>query len=67
MIHKLRATAPWIEYIPASESFTCPNMKKNNIEKLYTSLRDEQTEISVDETIAMKAKKALEEMFRLSY
>lgn len=67
MIHKLRSAAPGIEYIPASETFTCPNMNKINIEKLHRSLIEEKTEISVDKDIAVKARRALEEMFRLSY
>ncbi|MCP4129623.1 MAG: quinolinate synthase NadA [bacterium] len=67
MIHKLKSVAPDIEYIPATDSFICPNMKKIDIEKVYKSLLNEETVITVDETVAEKSRMALEKMLELSY
>ena len=66
MIHKLTSVAPHIEYIKASDNFICHNMKKIDLEKLKTSLEEEVTEIFVDETVADKAKIALQKMLELS-
>jgi quinolinate synthase len=67
MIHKLRGVAPGIEYILASESFICPNMKKINLTVLLKSLQDEETVVTVEESIREKARKALDRMLELSY
>lgn len=67
MIHKLKKVAPNIEYIPASSSFVCPNMKKITLPVLLESLRREQTEVFVAADVRDKAKKALERMLELSY
>ena len=67
MIHKLKSVAPGIEYIPASDSFVCPNMKKIDLDKLYNSILNEVTEISVNEEIRVKANIALKKMLELSY
>jgi quinolinate synthase len=47
MIHKLKGVAPHVDFISASDSFICPNMKKINLEKLYTSMVQEQTVIKI--------------------
>ena len=44
----------------------CFNMKKTTLEKVYESLLNEQFEIKVDESIANKAKIALDKMIELS-
>ncbi len=67
MIHKLISVAPHIEYIPASVSFVCPNMKKITLPVLLEGLRNEQTEVSVAPDVRDRAKKALERMLELSY
>ncbi len=67
LIHKLRQIAPNIEYIPASDSFICPNMKKINLDILLKSIQDEETVVSVNPAIREKAAKALERMLELSY
>ncbi len=66
MIHKLKRTAPHIEYIPASDYFICPNMKKITPEKLYQSIIKEETVITVQKEISEKAKSALNRMLELS-
>jgi len=67
MIHKLRSVAPDIEYILASESFICPNMKKINLRVLLRSLESEQTIVTVEDGVRDKARKALDRMLELSY
>jgi quinolinate synthase len=67
MIHKLRSVAPHIDYILASDSFICPNMKKINLTKLLRSLQSEKTIVTVEEGVRDKARKALDRMLELSY
>jgi quinolinate synthase len=67
MIHKLRSVAPDIEYILASESFICPNMKKINLQKLLRALESEKTLVTVEDGVRDKARKALDRMLELSY
>jgi quinolinate synthase len=67
MIHKLKSVAPHIEYIPASDDFICPNMKKINLQKLYTALQREEVPVYVDGSIRKKARLALDRMLELSY
>ncbi|MBN2160260.1 MAG: quinolinate synthase NadA [Spirochaetes bacterium] len=67
IIHKLKRIAPHIEYIPASQSFICPDMKKINLQTLLSSLQNEETRVTVDAEVRRNAKKALEKMLELSY
>ncbi len=66
IIHKLKQISPGIEFIPASETFICPNMKKIDLDLLLKSLINEETVVSVDPAIRDKAGKALERMLELS-
>ncbi len=66
MIVKLRSVAPHIEYIPASPYFTCPDMKKITLDKIYNSLLNEEAEITVNNDIREAARKALDRMLELS-
>ena len=67
MIHRLKKEAPHIEYISASKSFICPNMKKINLDVLLRALEKEEAVITVKETIAERARKTLDKMLELSY
>lgn len=67
MIHRLKSVAPHVRYIPASGSFICPNMKKINLETLHRSLKNEETRVTVDPEVSMRAKMALDKMLELSY
>jgi len=66
MIHKLESVAPHIEFIPASDAFICPNMKKITLEKLRSSLADETPVITVPADTARRAVRCLEKMLELS-
>lgn len=67
MIHKLKSVAPHIEYIPASDDFICPNMKKINLQKLCGALQKEEVPVYVEGSIRKKARRALDRMLELSY
>ena len=49
-----------------SQGLVCPNMKKTSLMSVYRSLKDMNYEINLDETIRLKAKKALDNMLKLS-
>jgi quinolinate synthase len=66
LIHKLKSVAPGIEFIPATGSFICPNMKKIDLDVLHTSLVEEKTVVTVDPPVREGAGKALERMLELS-
>jgi quinolinate synthase len=67
MIHKLKSIAPHIEFIPASDSFICPNMKKINLQKLIVSLQREESVVKVSDEVRIRARVALDRMLELSY
>jgi len=67
LIHRLKKANPNIEFIPAGDSFICPNMKKINLAKLLQSLRDEIYEVKIDIETAALAKIPLDRMLELSY
>ncbi len=54
------------EFILINENIICPNMKKNTLEKIYQTLKDENNEITIDETIAQKARQCIQKMFELN-
>ncbi|MFA4890915.1 MAG: quinolinate synthase NadA [Candidatus Gracilibacteria bacterium] len=64
IIHKFKKEAPNKMFIPATELAVCPNMKMITLEKVYESLRDMKYEVKVDEKIAKKALKAIDEMMK---
>ena len=66
MLHRLKKEAPHIQFIPASEHFICPDMKKINIEKLRDALMREEPIITVDDSTGEKARKALDAMLAYS-
>jgi quinolinate synthase len=44
----------------------CPDMKKTTLEKLLHSLQNEETVITVPESVALRARRSIEAMLRLS-
>jgi quinolinate synthase len=63
LLHRLRMENPGKQFILAYEDAVCPNMKLNTLERLYTALREEKYAVTVPESIAKNARKALEKMF----
>ena len=62
MLYRLKKLVPGKNFIPASESALCPNMKKNTLEKILWSLQDMKTEVKVPDNIRVRAKKAIDRM-----
>ena len=65
IIHTLRKENPEAEFYPASERAICPNMKKITIDKVISSLENMQYRVTVDETVGLRARKALERMVEI--
>lgn len=63
-------TAPLRERYPDREFITpcklCPYMKKNSLDDVLNSLKNEVYEIDLDERTSERAKKSLEKMFKLT-
>ncbi len=66
IIHRLKKESPEKTFIPATPQAVCPNMKKNTLEKLLWCLEDMEPHITVPESIASRARLAIERMLELS-
>jgi quinolinate synthase len=66
ILHRLRKENPEKQFLIAYEGAICPNMKLNTLDRLYASLKEEKYVVKVPETIAKKARTALERMFKLN-
>jgi quinolinate synthase len=66
LLHRLRKDNPGKRFVLAYEDAVCPNMKLNTLEKLYVALSEEKHVVTVPESIARKARKALEKMFEIT-
>ena len=62
IIYRLQQDNPEKIFYHPTELGTCPNMKKNTLEKLYFVLNTESNEIFVDKEIADKAREAITRM-----
>jgi len=62
IIHRLKKENPGKTFIPAYYGAICPNMKLNTLERVYLSLKDERYLVTVPNSVASKARKALERM-----
>lgn len=66
LLHRLRKDNPEKQFILAYEEAVCPNMKLNTLDRLYMALKEEKYRVTVPETIAKNARKALEKMFEIT-
>ncbi|MDR1602668.1 MAG: quinolinate synthase NadA [Tannerella sp.] len=72
VIHEMKKQSPAKEFIPAPPNDStcacneCNFMRLNTMEKLYLCLRDEQPEITIDETVREKAVRPILRMLELS-
>lgn len=71
IIYQMKKKSPQKKFIPAPANNSCacndcPHMKLNTLEKIYLSLKYEQPEIFVEESIRIKAQKALNKMLEIS-
>lgn len=65
ILHRLKKEASGKRFYPADENAVCQYMKKTTLEKVLRSLRDEVYEVRVPESIANKARLAIERMLAL--
>ncbi len=65
LIHRLRREAPGREFLPASPSAVCVNMKKITAEKVLKSLKELIYPVEVPEGIRVKVLEVLERSFEL--
>jgi quinolinate synthase len=65
VLHRLKKDNPAKEFFLAYDGAVCPNMKLNTLERLYASLIEEKHVVTVPESIARPARKALERMLEL--
>jgi quinolinate synthase len=66
MIHKLKSLYPNKNFIPLSTKALCPNMKKITLQKVLNSLITEEYEIEIEQSLALNAKKSIDQMLKLS-
>ncbi|MCW4030960.1 MAG: quinolinate synthase NadA [Candidatus Bathyarchaeota archaeon] len=66
LLYRLRKENPKKQFIMAYSDAVCPNMKLVSLDRIYASLKVEKNVISVQESIAQKARIALERMFEVS-
>jgi quinolinate synthase len=64
MLHALRRVNPDTEFISASDSLYCRNMKKTTLECVLGALESEEPVVEVDNHVAERARQALERMHR---
>jgi quinolinate synthase len=66
IIHRLKKENPRKTFIPAYDGAICPNMKLNTLERVYLSLKEERYPVTVPDSVARKARKALERMVSIT-
>jgi quinolinate synthase len=62
ILHRLRLENPGKRFHPVSENVVCADMKKLTLEKLYLSLLHLKSEVTVDEEVSVRARRAIEAM-----
>jgi len=65
LLHRLRKENPEKQFIIAYADAVCPNMKLTTLDRVYTSLKNEKYVVRVPDSIAKKARIALEHMFQV--
>jgi len=66
MVFRLKTEFPDREFVPAWDLAICLGMKQITLESIYLSLRDERYEVKVKEDVAVKARRAIERMLKVS-
>lgn len=66
MLHRLRSDNPGKEFFPARQSSICDDMKKITLESVEESLRKSQYPVTVQDNVALNAKRAIDRMLELS-
>jgi quinolinate synthase len=71
IIHQMELSSPGKSFIPAPPDNNCacndcPHMKRNTLEKLYTCLRYELPELTMDPILLRESRKPIERMLEIS-
>ena len=66
LLHRLRKENPGKTFHRVSPFAVCPNMKRNTLEKVLFCLRDMQPVVAVEESIAARARRSIEQMLAWS-
>ena len=66
LLHRLKKENPHKDFFVLSPSLICPNMKKINLEKIQSSLKEMNTQIEIPEKTRKKAKQALDKMLEFT-
>ena len=66
MLHRLRKENPAKTFYRVSPFAVCPNMKRNTLEKVLFCLRDQAPVVRVEEPIASRARRSIEQMLAWS-
>ncbi len=66
LLHRLRKENPSKTFHRVSPFAVCPNMKRNTLEKVLFCLRDMAPVIAVEEPVASRARRAIEQMLAWS-
>lgn len=64
LIHRLIKENPEKKFFAAGSALMCHNMKLTRLEDVYLSLKEEKYKVEIEDNIARKAKKALDEMLK---
>jgi quinolinate synthase len=65
LIYRLKTLYPNKNFYKMGRYFVCRNMKKNTLQKIYKSLKNEKTEITLSEEIINKSFEAINRMFTI--
>ena len=65
IIHKMKKTCPDKNFIPINRTAMCNFMKMITVEKIYYTLKNEQPEIKVPESLANRARLAIDRMISI--
>ena len=65
VLHQLQKDSPDKKFYLMSPGLVCPNMKKTTLTSVYESLRDGKYEITVEESVRLKAKVCLDRMLQV--
>jgi quinolinate synthase len=66
LLHRLRKENPEKQFFAAYADAVCPTMKLTTLDRLYAALKEEKYAVKVPESVAKKARAALERMFDLN-
>lgn len=65
MIYRLSSLYPEKRFVEASPHAICPNMKKITLEKVLSSLEEEEPVVTVPDEIAARARRSIERMVEI--